>query len=292
MHSLSRRDFAALAGAAGFAAAGSAFAQSGKPLTAGEVVARVKKNIGIPWIETSRRDTFKIGGPDVVVKGVCTTFGTNLLLMQKAQKAGLNMIVTHEPTIWSDYDQVELVKNDEIYRIKMDFAKQHDMVVWRIHDNWHAHKPDGIRTGFGNAIGWNLYRVPGYQDGWGRWDIPETTLGELAKYVAQVLDTRSVRVIGDPNLKVVKVGYGSHGLQGNMDPFPGVDALLVSEAREYDSFEYARDSVAAGQKRGMIFISHVSGEDEGMAEFARWSKAFLPEVPVRYIATTDEFWTV
>jgi putative NIF3 family GTP cyclohydrolase 1 type 2 len=295
MHTLTRREFSATA-AAGLVTPGLVHAQPQRPagrLTAGEVVARVKKNIGIPWIESSRRDTFKIGGPDTPVTGICATFGTNLLLMHKAQKAGLNMIVTHEPTFWSDYDVVDLVKTDEIYRVKTEFAKANGMVVWRIHDNWHAHKPDGIRLGFGEAIGWNGYAVPGHQaDGWGRWDIPQTTLGELARYVAKVLDTRSVRVVGDPSLPVVKVAYGGHSLDNNMQPLPSVDCLLVSEAREYDSFEYVRDTVQSGARKGAIFISHVSGEDEGMHEFARWLAAMVSEVPIQYIPTTDEFWTV
>ena len=29
-----------------------------------------------------------------------------------------------------------------------------------------------------------------------------------------------------------------------------------------------------------------------MNEFASWSKAFIPEVPIRYVPTTDEFWVV
>jgi len=77
-----------------------------------------------------------------------------------------------------------------------------------------------------------------------------------------------------------------------MAPFRNVDCLIVSEAREYDSFEYVRDAVDSGQSRGAIFISHTSGEDEGMHEFARWLKPMISEVPVEYIPTTDEFWTV
>jgi hypothetical protein len=101
-----------------------------------------------------------------------------------------------------------------------------------------------------------------------------------------------VRIIGDPNLPVTKVAYGSHGVDGNMAPMPWADALVISEAREYDSFEYVRDTIAMGAKKGAIFISHCSGEDEGMRHFAEWAQPFLPEIPVRYIATTDEFWTV
>ena len=62
MHSVSRREFVAMGGAI-LAASKLAPAQQGK-LTAGEIVDRVKKNLGIPWNASTYRDTFKIGGPD------------------------------------------------------------------------------------------------------------------------------------------------------------------------------------------------------------------------------------
>jgi putative NIF3 family GTP cyclohydrolase 1 type 2 len=291
MRSLSRRQFVLMAGASLAAVRLTpAQAKQGK-LTAGVIVDRVKKNIGIPWNDKTYRDTFKIGGPDSPVTGIATTFGTNLRVMQLAQKAGLNMIVTHEPTFYSDADVIDWLKDDPVYKMKLDFATRNKMVVWRIHDHWHAHKPDGIRVGWDNAMGWTQYKVTGSTT---RYDIPPTTLDGLAKYVAKTLDTHSVRVMGDPNLPVAKVAYGSHGLEQNMAQFqlPGVDCILVSEAREYDSFEYVRDTIYSGAKKGAIFISHVSGEDEGMHYFAEWVKPFVPEVPVQYIPTTDEYWTV
>lgn len=39
-------------------------------LTAGEVVARIKGNLGVGWRETTYRDTFKFGGPDTEVRGI------------------------------------------------------------------------------------------------------------------------------------------------------------------------------------------------------------------------------
>jgi len=148
---LSRREMVIL-GMAGVMSSATSFAQT-RQITAGDVVDRIKANLGKPWISTGYRDTFKIGDPQSPVRGICSTFGTNLRVMKLAQEAGLNMIITHEPTFWSDADVVDLVKNDEIYKIKTEFAEQHGMVVWRIHDNWHAHIPDGIRLGFGTAIG-------------------------------------------------------------------------------------------------------------------------------------------
>jgi putative NIF3 family GTP cyclohydrolase 1 type 2 len=288
MYSVSRRKFVAMAGAT-LAASKLAVAANGT-LTAGEVVERIKKNLGIPWNDKTYRDTFKIGGADSPVKGICTTFGTNYRVMQLAEKAGLNMIIPHEPTFWSDADRIDLVKDDPLYKLKLDYATKKNMVVWRIHDHAHAHKPDFIRVGFDAAIGWNLFKVAGTTN---RYKLPPTTLAELSKYVAKTLDTRSVRVMGEPSLPVSAVGYGSHGLEQNMTLLSSdVDCILVSEAREYDTFEYVRDTILTGAKKGAIFISHLSGEDEGMNEFARWLKPLVPEVPVQFIPTTDEFWTV
>jgi hypothetical protein len=38
--------------------------------------------------------------------------------------------------------------------------------------------------------------------------------------------------------------------------------------------------------------TYAAGEDLRMEEFARWLKPIVTEVPVQFIPTTDEFWTV
>jgi putative NIF3 family GTP cyclohydrolase 1 type 2 len=287
MSTFSRRQFGLIAGA-GLAIRNLGAADKGK-VTAGEVVERIKKNIGIPWNYGSIRDTFKIGGPEMTVNGIATSFGGNFRVMQLAQKAGLNMVIVHEPTYYSDADALEPVKNEEIYRIKEDFAKRNNMVVWRIHDHWHAHVPDGIRAGWNHDLGWDKYLV---KDSDRAWELPPTTLGELAKLLATKLGSRSIRVVGDPNLRVAKIGYGSHNLDGNIAPMNESDCVIISEAREYDSFEFVRDAVYNNPKKSAIIISHQLGEDVGMDELARWLTPIVPEIPVKFVATTDEYWTV
>jgi putative NIF3 family GTP cyclohydrolase 1 type 2 len=304
MSTISRRQFALISGA-GLAAGRMIGAETGK-LTAGEVVDRIKKNIGAPWPDDDPtfRDWFKIGGPEQTVTGIATSFGGNLRVLQIAQKAGLNMTIVHEPTFYSDADirhpgtkggQTECdaaCQADSLFKLKMDWAKQNNIVVWRIHDHIHARKPaDGISLGWNEKLGWDKYAVGGKADA-RSWVIPETTLGEVAKYVAKTYSSRSVRVIGDPNLKVSKIAKGGHNLQQNMESLVAADAIIVSETREFDSFEYARDTVFSGAKKGAIFIAHEVGEDEGMNWFAKWLQPLVPEVPVKFVSTTDEFWTV
>ena len=287
MSKLSRRQFVQVTGA-GLVASSVGFAQQAA-LTAGEVVSRIRKNLGIPWDYGTYRDNFKIGGPETVVSGIATSFGANLRVLQLANKAAMNMVIVHEPTFYSDGDRIDLVKNDPLYKAKLEWADLNNIVVWRIHDHWHRRKPDGIATGWVRGMDWEKYEIDGsLRD----FRIPETTLGELAREIARKLDTRSVRVIGDPSTRVSLVSRGGHQLPQNMAMMPKVDCILVSETREYDSFEYARDMVLTGARKGAIFISHTSGEDFGMQEMERWLKPFVPEVPIKFIPTTDEFWTV
>ena len=269
---LTRREFVAMAGATLAATQLRAQIQKGN-ITAGEVVDRIKKaiveNTGKPWNDKTFRDTFKVGNPDMPVHGIATSFGGNFRVWNLAEQAGLNFVIIHEPTYYSDADVIDWVKDDPMYLWKLDWATKHNMVEWRIHDHWHAHKPDGIQTGWNNHIGWNQYLVNGSLT---RWKLPPTTLGELAKYVAKTLNSRSVRVIGDPRLPVTNVGRGGHLLAQNIAGIQDVDAILVGEAREYDSFEYVRDVVLSDKKKGAIFISHCAAEDEGSASLPNGSR--------------------
>jgi len=284
----SRREFG-LIGGAGLLAGRAARAQGGE-LTAGQVVDRIKRNIGVPWNDKSYRDTFKIGGPEIVVHGITSTFMATLDVLQRSVAAGNNMIVTHEPTFWSDADVVKGLTDDPIYKIKAEYGRRHNLAVFRFHDHWHARKPDGIFTGWNKALGWVQYEEGGVNQR--VWNLPPTTLGAVAKHVAAVLESRSVRVIGDPNLRVAKVGRGGHELAQNMGALPQVDCLLISEAREWETFEYVRDTVQSGARKGAVIISHEAGEEADMDEFARWLRPFVPEVKIQFIPTRDQFWTV
>ncbi len=282
---LSRRDFARLTGA-GLVAGMPASAASG-PLTARDVVARIQQHLGIPWNEKTYRDVFHAGNPDGAVHGIASTFMSNLDVFQRARAKGLNFVISHEPTFWSDEDAIAPLRNDPLYKLKRNYIEQNGMMIFRLHDHWHARKPDGIFEGWNRALGWEKLLVAGDNR---LWELPPTTLGAVANHVSKSLETRSLRLVGDPDLPVRRVGRGAHTLAGNMAALPRVDALLISEAREWDSIEYVRDAVLAGQKKGLILISHEAGEEAGMDNFASWLKTFVTEVPVEFIPTRDQMW--
>ena len=56
-------------------------------MTAGEIVDRIKKNLGAPWRQNTYRDTFKSGGPDTPVTGIATTVFVTMDMLERAVAA-------------------------------------------------------------------------------------------------------------------------------------------------------------------------------------------------------------
>jgi len=283
----SRRSFLVLAGT-GLYAVGRA-ATAAENITARQVIERVQKNVGVPW-RSETVDTFKIGNPDTVVKGIATSFSATLDVCQRAHAAGLNLIIVHEPTFYNHTDDTANL-NGEIYQTKRNFIEKNGLVVWRFHDHWHARRPDGVLAGMTEALGWGKFQST---DQARRFSLPATTLESLAKSMQGRLGARALRVIGNPQLPVRQVllspGFNNFAPIARALDSQDIDVVVIGETREWEAVEYARDAVTAGKKKGLIILGHVPSEERGMEECARWLKTFVTEVPIQYLPGNDPFW--
>jgi putative NIF3 family GTP cyclohydrolase 1 type 2 len=260
-------------------------------MTAGEVIDRIKKNLGVAWRETTYRDTFKFGGPDTIVTGIATSAFCSYEVVQRASAAGCNMIIPHEVTYWNDRDDVEIVKGDPLYTTKVDFMRKNNIVVFRMHDHMHAQRPDFTYVGSARDLGLDsrFETAPGSH----RFVIPETTLGSLAANVKARTGARALRVVGDPDAKVSRiqlgVGYATPAINS-----PEVDVVISGEQQEtdgtLDSPEYVLDAMTLGITKGWIMLGHTISEEAGMLEMAQWIKEFVPEVPVQLVKAGEPFW--
>jgi putative NIF3 family GTP cyclohydrolase 1 type 2 len=286
---LTRRQFALLTGTA-LAAMDTGRAQAGD-ITARQVIERIQKNVGVPW-RAETVDTFKTGNPDTKVKGIATSFSATLDVMQRGVASGKNLFIVHEPTFYNHQDSTKDLADDPVYTAKQSYADAHELVVWRFHDHWHARRPDGIFVGMTEALGWDKFRST---ENPRLFVMPATTLEQLAKDIQTTLKIRAMRVMGDPQLKVSKVGMSPgfsdpRGLMRTIER-PDLDVLLIGESREWEGVEYTRDALTLGQKKGLIILGHVPSEENGMKECARWLKTFVPEVPIEFIPSGEPFWT-
>jgi putative NIF3 family GTP cyclohydrolase 1 type 2 len=266
----------------------------GQHLTAREVVARIQQQVAVPW-QSDTVDTFKAGNPDSPVSGVAVTMMATLDVLQRAAAAGDNLIITHEPTFFDHLDisdQLPEKDDDPVLMAKRKFIAEHGLVVWRFHDHWHARNPDGIEAGMVHALGWEKF-----QDAHNQYlfTIPETPLEKLASDIKHRLGIGVVRVVGDPNLRITKLalapGAAGFTLQAKALEMPGVQALVIGEAREWETVEYVADAVSEGKQKSLIILGHIPSEQAGMEECTRWLKTFVTEVPVQFVPAREPFWS-
>jgi putative NIF3 family GTP cyclohydrolase 1 type 2 len=262
-------------------------------ITARQLVAEIQKQVGVEWNKDTV-DTFKAGKPDTVVTGVAVTMMATMDVLQRASAKGLNLIITHEPTFYAHLDIPEgLPDTDPVWAEKRAFIERHGLVVWRFHDHWHMRKPDGIEAGNVHALGWEKFQRPDNQY---LFVIPETTLKDLAAEVAKKLGSPVVRIVGDPQMKVTKVGFspGAAGSEREIHALEqdDVQVLMVGETREWETVEYAADAVSERRNKALIVIGHIPSEQPGMEECTRWLKGFVKDVPVEFVPAKQPFWTL
>jgi putative NIF3 family GTP cyclohydrolase 1 type 2 len=287
---VSRR--AILLAGAGLAAVDSAVPQGAtSALTAGQVIERIKKNVGIPW-RAETVDNIIAGSPDTPVKGIAVTMMATLDVIQRSAAAGKNLVITHEPTFYMHQDKTDTLAGDATYQFKVDFIRKHGMVVFHFHDHWHGRRPDGIATGMARELGWEKYADPRNPY---MFVLPAAPLARLAKDIESRLKIRTMRVVGDPKLPVSRVatswGYTSGDMAIRSLARPEVEVFIVGETREWELVEYAQDAIVAGNKKALIVLGHVVSEQAGMKYCAEWLRSFITEVPIEFIPATEPFWS-
>jgi len=177
-----------------------------RALPAGEIINRIKANLGSAWRDTTYRDTFKFGGPDTMVTGIATSAFCTIDVVQRAAKAGLNMIIPHEVTFWNDRDDTAAIADDATYKTKVELMRKHNVVSFRMHDHMHVQRPDFTYVGSARALGLESRYETQPQSH--RFTLPETTLGALAAGFQKRLGAKALRVVGDPSAKVSRIQLG------------------------------------------------------------------------------------
>ena len=293
MIQLSRRKFVALT-AGGAAAAPLAWLRQtplhAAGLTAQDVIDRIKKSVGVEW-KADTVDTFKAGDPATGVTGVVTTSMATLAVLRLAAKVGANLIITSGPTFYARADaSTPPRRDDRIFAAKNELINTERLVIWRFSDHWRARKPDPLVQGLADALGWSQFTIAGDPI---RVSIPATTLGALASTIKKKLDARGgIRVVGDPQTAIRKVALlpATTAIDAALHALPAVDAIVAGEVREWESVEYARDTMTAGGKKGLILIGRVLSEEPAMNACARWLTGIVPELSITWMPVGDPYW--
>ncbi len=238
----------------------------------------------VPWSV----DTLKRGNPADEVHGIVTTFTATCDVLEQAVALGADLIITHEPTFYDHRDETAWLARDSVYEAKDLFLKKHALAVWRFHDYWHFHTPDGIITGVVKAMGWeqNLDEEARYVV-----TLPPCTLTELVDLLKQKLALAQVRLVGDPAMSCQRIGLivGAMGGDYQIKAFSqdALDVVVCGETVEWQTCEYVRDAIACGQKKALLILGHANSEEAGMKYLVEWLRPKLPDVPLFHVPAGD-----
>ena len=302
MTRVSRREFVRLGAAGAFAAPlvlDPQRARAAAP-TAQDVVDRIRTSLGVEW-RADTVDTFKAGDPSAVVTGIVTTSLATIDVMRRAVKAGANLIITSGPTFYSRADRPTPPAGrgraaatppaaDPVFAAKNEFIATNKLVVWRFGDHWRLRTPNPFTTGLIDALEWSKRRAT---DDPLTVTVPSITLDRLVDDVKRKLNSRGgMRIVGNRQMQVRRIGFlpGSVPIQTTLTVLPRVDALIAGEIREWESSEYARDTVSEGLPRALILLGRTLSEDPGMKACAQWLETIVPDVRCRWIPAGDPYW--
>jgi len=235
-------------------------------------------------------DTYKSGDPSHELTGIVTTFLASYEVIERAIQLGANLIITHEPTYYNHLDDVDWLADDPVYRAKRRLLDDNNVVVWRFHDYWHRHRPDGILTGMVKVLNWEGM---GIADEPPIFAVPPTSLRELALTLKTKLGIDSVRVVGDLEMRCTRVGVLLGKVSGEWQigllMREDVDVLVCGEINEWETSEYVRDAVAEGRKKALLVLGHANSEEPGMRWLAEWLEPKFPEVAITHVPVGDPF---
>jgi putative NIF3 family GTP cyclohydrolase 1 type 2 len=244
---------------------------------------------GAPFPNTV--DTIKTGDPGQPVKGIVTTMFATDAIIERTIALGANFIIAHEPTFYNHEDKTDWLADDPVYRYKRELLDKHNIVVWRFHDGIHAHKPDGIRMGVMQALGWQQY----YDDK----NPPlvvlpaAMNLSRLIAHLKKGLSIDAVKYIGDPNLSCTKIVV-SPGAGGGVKHISWIekyqpDVFVCGELNEWETSEYIRDARFQGKKVALVVLGHSVSEEPGLEWLVPVLKQKVPGVAVTHLRSGDPF---
>jgi len=236
-------------------------------------------------------DTFKSGDPSQPLRGIVVTFMATWKVIEQAAALGANLIITHEPTYYSGGDDRDWLAGDPMYAAKKAFIEKHGITIWRFHDAWHRHQPDGILVGMAKKLGWEVDPKSTAQN---VFEVKAQSVRDLAQWCKDRLAISTLRVAGDLDLVCSRVGMlpGACGGRRQMEFLRehNLDVLICGESPEWETCEYIRDSTDSGRKKALIILGHANSEEAGMEWFGHWLRPHVPAgIGIHHIMAGDPF---
>ena len=266
-------------------------------MTIAEIVKRTQEKHHNFHYDHLTCDGVHSGGTQQECTGILLTCCPTTAIIQEAIRLKCNLIYCHETTYYHGYDETDWAEGTEICSRKKALLDAHGIVVYRDHDQVHEEKEDMIYAGIEAKLGWKPYALGGPHLPISGYEIPETTLENLAKDILKRLNLDGTRIVGDPQMKVKRVCLAAHFFGGDGDreclvqmEKQNYDVILPLETVDWTLVEHILDCISAGIPKAMINVGHFNLEEAGMEMMQDWLvEAIQYEVPVKFVQSGNFF---
>jgi putative NIF3 family GTP cyclohydrolase 1 type 2 len=238
-----------------------------------------------------QEERFRFGDPHTEVRGVLVCWMATVDAIETAAANECNMILCHEeltfPYEFRDASAIRYLWWRPNAR-RLSLLGKHGIVVYRAHGMLDRYC---ILDDFGRFLG---LPEPVVKEGYIRiYEVEPITVRELAEQVKQRTGLPHVRVSGDPDKVVHRIGapWGGLGLSLNTSFMQSLlehdpDVFIAGETDDYGM----RFAIDAGVP--MIETSHATSENPGLEHFARDLKQQFPDLKVLFYANPPPWTTV
>jgi putative NIF3 family GTP cyclohydrolase 1 type 2 len=238
-------------------------------------------------------DRFIIGDPATPVKKIGTCWMSDWKTCKKAVEAGVNVLITHEPTFYTHWDLDEKTADyhsapeftkklylEQVER-KKKWLEENKLVIIRNHDTLDALKDKGIPFAFGAFLGFTNKDIINSRTYYNVYKVEKQTAAACAKKIAAKLaeiGQPGVAFYGDPERIVSSVGLGTGCICDPMefaDLKPDLAISIDDTVRTWTQTTFASDT-----GNPLIVINHGTSEEMGMRSLNQIIREKYPEAEV------------
>lgn len=229
--------------------------------------------------ELGKEEGIRFGDANVEIKGVLVTWMMTVEAIEEAVKQDCNLIVCHEtPFFGENWDAKNPVTPEwKVNEERKRLLAKYEITVFQSHSTLDEIL---ITDTFAEVLGlpkaiiqeWRLQSIH---------EIPPTPLHKLADRVKKKTGLKIIRVVGDLNKKVKRIGlaYGGIGLHVNLGFWEQMlkhnpEVVIAGETDEY-AMRYAIDNGLC-----VIETTHPISENPGLEKFCNELKRVFPGVKI------------
>lgn len=213
---------------------------------------------------TGREEGFKFGDPEAEVTGVLVCWMVTGAALEQAAAEHCDLVICHESLFYPESAAIDEERCWRTNRLRMELMHRGGITVYRAHG-----KLDRlcIFDDFAGALGLSeVYAGEGYSR---VFSLPPTPVRELVARAKRATGLPAVRVVGDADRHVTRVGlpWGGLGLFVNIAFMQrlvenGAEIGICGETDEY-AMRFAEDAGLS-----LIETSHAACENLGLRRFA------------------------